>query len=108
MADITNSTIGGVVEFVAGEIRPVAEKLTAAKDALNSIKTRWDQIYGPIVGVSADDYVREGRGEVRDLSAYQIAAVMTQINGILAVLNTSGVDDVLEVACVRSRDVRSW
>lgn len=107
MADITNNTIGGVVDFVSGEIRPIAEHLTALKDELNSTKTRWDQIYGPVVGVSGDDYVREGRPEVRDLNAYQIASIVTQINGILTVLNTVGVDDVLEIACVRARSVRS-
>lgn len=105
MADLNDKTVGGLVAFV-GEARQIAEQLTVLRDELDSILTRWAQVYGPAVGVKGEDYVREVRDDVRDVSAYQLAALMTQYGDVKAVLDKAGNNAALEIACVRARSAR--
>lgn len=97
-----------VARFVKEDMRPMAETLRSLKAAIDSRVSKW---FGGVSAVAVND-AKQSIEEYRDdkgvapLDGAKLNSLMGVLLNIKTVLDAPGVNDVIEAACVRSKDIR--
>lgn len=97
-----------VARFIREDMRPMAESLRSLKSAIDSRVAKWFNETAKDVPNDAKMTLTEHRDDkgVNPLDGAKLTSLMQVLINIKAVFDAPGVMDVIEAACVRSRDIR--